>query len=115
MAGEKYIKKIILTNNDVYYVYDVGAPRKSDLNDYLPLTGGTITGNLTIDEQLYAGTLKVKTIEYQDIATDNVLIQSADGTVKKRSVDKLLEDIGGCSYSMDTSSGVLSFKIGKFE
>lgn len=116
MADEKFIKKIKLTDGSVYYLYDVNAPRKSDLGNYLPLTGGTITGNLKVDQQIEAGTLKVDTIEYHSTsATDNVLIQAADGTIKKRSADKLLEDIGGCSYSMDTTTGTLSFKIGKQE
>lgn len=111
--ADKYIKKIKLNDGTSYYVYDVGAPRTSDLNNYLPLTGGTITGNLTVDQQLMAGSLKVTSIEYQSTTTDNVLIQSADGTIKKRSVDNLLEDIGGCSYAISSSTGTLSFKVGK--
>lgn len=114
---KKYIKKIKLSdangNEQIRYVYDCGAPRQEELNNYLPLTGGTVTGNLTIDQQLQAGTLKIISIEYQSDATDNVLIQKADGTIMKRSTENLLEDIGGCSYSMDDSTGTLSFKIGK--
>lgn len=110
---EKFIKKIKLTDGSVYYLYDANAPRISDLENYLPLTGGTVTGNLKVDEQIHAGTLKVDTITYQSTTTDNVLIQAADGTIKKRSADNLLEDIGGCSYSMNGTTGTLSFKIGK--
>ena len=113
MPNEKYIKKIKLSDGSVYYVYDINAPRKTDLDNYLPKTGGTITGNLTVDQKLAAGSLQIESIEFQSTTTDNVLIQSADGTIKKRSADKLLEDIGGCSYTMDDSSGVISFKIGK--
>lgn len=113
MADEKYIKKIKLDDGSVYYVCDVNAPRISDLDNYLPIAGGTITGNLTVDQKIQAGSLKVVSIEYQSTTTDNVLIQAADGTIKKRSTDNLLEDIGGCSYSMDAATGTLSLKIGR--
>ena len=49
-----------------------------------------------------------------DAAIDNVLVQDATtGQIKKRSTDKLLEDIGGISYSIDNTSGTLSFKLGR--
>lgn len=111
--AEQYIKKIKLNNGSTYYLYDAGAPRKADLDNYLPIGGGTITGNLQVDQQIIAGTLKVTSIEYQNTATDNVLIQAADGTIKKRSADDLLADIGGCSCSMDKSTGTLSIQLGK--
>lgn len=113
MPVEKYIKKIKLSDGSVYYVYDVNAPRKTDLDNYLPKAGGTITGNLDVDEKIRANKLQIDSVEYQSATTDNVIIQAADGTIKKRSSDKLLGDIGGCSFSMDASTGVLSFKIGK--
>ena len=111
--AEKYIKKIKLTDGSTYYLYDAGAPRKDDLNNYLPLSGGTITGNLEVDKKLRAGTLAVDTIEYQSTSTDNVLIQAADGTIMKRSTDNLLADIGGFSCSMNNETGTLSLQLGK--
>ena len=111
--AEKYIKKIKLSDGSTYFIYDANAPRKADLDNYLPLSGGTITGNLTVDQLIHAGSLQVDSIEYQSTSTDNVLIQSADGTIKKRSADNLLEDIGGFSCSVDSSSGTLAFKLGK--
>ena len=113
MAETKYIKKIKLDNGDVYYLYDTGAPRASDLNNYLPLTGGTITGNLSVDQKITAGTLKVVSIEFITETPTNVLVQDANGNIKKRSTDDLLNDIGGISYSMDDSTGTLSLKFGK--
>ena len=113
MPEQKYIKKIKLSDGAVYYVYDVNAPRKADLDNYLPVSGGSITGNLDVDQQLVAGTLKVDSIEYHATKTDNVLVQAADGTIKKRSADKLLEDIGGFSCNVDKSKGILTFKLGK--
>lgn len=110
---EKYIKKIKLTDGSTYFIFDAGAPRKADLDNYLPTSGGTITGNLQVDELIRVGSLQVESIEYQSTSTDNVLIQAADGTIKKRSTDTLLADIGGFSCSMDNESGTLSFQLGK--
>lgn len=109
--AEKYIKKIKLDDGSVYFIYDADAPRKADLDNYLPLSGGTITGNLSVDELITTGKLKVQSIEYLSTSTDNVLIQDADGTIKKRSTDNLLADIGG--FSCSANDGVLSFKLGK--
>ena len=114
--AKKYIKKITLDDSSTYYVYDVEAPRITDLNNYLPLDGGEITGNLRVDQQLRAGTLKVDTIQFiQSDNYDNILIQNADGTIMKRSKDNLLGDIGGCSFRMDDASGVWSFQQGKYQ
>ena len=111
---EKYVKKIKLSDGSTYFVFDASAPRKTDLDNYIPKTGGTITGNLDVDKQIKAGSLSIQSVEFVSQTTpDNVLVQSADGTIKKRSTDKLLEDIGGCSYKYDDLTGTLSFKIGK--
>ena len=65
---------------------------------------------------LYMGDLGYLTT-YEEIAEayeiDNVLTQASNGDIKKRDTDYLLKDIGGCSYSMDDSSGILSLKLGK--
>lgn len=111
--NQKFIKRIKLTDGSVHYVYDVNAPRLSDLDNYLPLTGGTITGNLTVDEKLHAGSIQIDTIEFQESAVTSVLTIDSNGNLKQRSANNLLEDIGGCSYSMDSASGALSFKIGR--
>lgn len=113
MANVQYIKKIRLSDGATYYIYDAGAPRVEDLENYLPISGGTITGNLEVDQKLTAGELAVESIEWLSTAADNVLVQKADGSIVKRSANNLLADIGGCSYSMDDSTGVLSFKLGK--
>jgi len=111
--ADKYIKKIKL-ENEVYYVYDAGAPRTSDLDNYLPLSGGTITGNLEVDQQIKAGTLKIQSVEYIQEGTGfSILVYDSNGNVKQESADNLLKDIGGISYSMDDTTGTLSFKFGK--
>jgi len=113
MAEEKYIKKIQLSNGQVYYIYDVNAARASELDNYLLKSGGTMTGDLTIDAALQANSLKVVSVDDRKIAVTNVLTQNTDGAIQKRDADNLLEDIGGISYSMDESTGLLSFKFGR--
>lgn len=113
--AKKYIKKVTLDDMSTYYIYDAEAPRITDLNNYVPITGGTITGNLTVDQKICAGELQVLDIRYiQSDDYTNVLIQQADGTIMKRSIDSLLGDIGGCSFKMNDATGVLSFQQGKF-
>lgn len=53
-----------------------------------------------------------KAITEVDLITKGISNRyTADGTIKKRSTDNLLADIGGFSCSAD--DGVLSFKLGK--
>lgn len=111
--AKKYIKKLSLSDGAKLYFYDEEAPRADDLNSYLPLTGGTITGNLTIDEKLISGKLQITSIEYinQEDASDVLLVDLA-GNVKKYDLDNFLELIGGCSYKF-TDSNTVKFKQGK--
>ena len=116
MAKEKvFIKKVQLSNGDIYYVYDEGAARLSDLDNYVPINGGTITGNLQVDQQITTNGLYVLALEYitEEHEITNVLVADSDGEIKKRSTDLLLNDIGGTSYSMDTTNGTLILKRGK--
>ena len=102
------IKKIKLSNGDIYSIFDEGALRLDSTTHKL------ITGNTLVDQVILDGDLYIT--EVDDIAVDptNVLVwDSTTGQIKKRSTDYLLEDIGGISYSMDASTGVLSFKFGK--
>jgi len=115
------IKKIKLSNGSVYSIFDEGALRLNKGPD------GTkkypdepddliITGNGVVDELILKGHIYVTAIDDVPVSTaiTNVLVQdTSNGEIKKRSTDKLLEDIGGISYSMDEGSGTLSFKIGK--
>ena len=52
---KKYVQKIVLSDGSVRYFYDAEAPRKSELNDYLPKAGGTIDGDLDISGGLSVG------------------------------------------------------------
>ena len=106
------IKKIKLSDGSVYSIFDEGALRLD------PESNKLLTGNQVVDNVIIEGNLSILEIDDVplDAAIDNVLVQDATtGQVKKRSTDKLLEDIGGISYSIDNTSGTLSFKLGKQE
>lgn len=104
------IKKIKLSDGSIYSIFDEGALRLD------PESNKLLTGNQIVDNVIIAGNLSILEIDDVplDATIDNVLVQDATtGQVKKRSTDKLLEDIGGISYSIDNTSGTLSFKLGK--
>ena len=104
------IKKIKLSDGSVYSIFDEGALRVD------PESNKLLTGNQVVDNVIIAGNLSILEIDDVplDATIDNVLVQDATtGQIKKRSTDKLLEDIGGISYSIDNTSGTLSFKLGK--
>lgn len=104
------IKKIKLSDGSVYSIFDEGALRLD------PESNKLLTGNKVVDNVIIEGNLSILEIDDVplDASIDNVLVQDATtGQVKKRSTDKLLEDIGGISYSIDNASGTLSFKFGK--
>ena len=104
------IKKIKLSDGSVYSIFDEGALRLD------PESNKLLTGNQVVDNVIIEGNLSIVEIDDVplDAAIDNVLVQDATtGQIKKRSTDKLLEDIGGISYSIDNTSGTLSFKLGK--
>ena len=106
------IKKIKLSDGSVYSIFDEGALRLD------PKSNKLLTGNQVVDNVIIEGNLSILEIDDVplDAAIDNVLVQDATtGQIKKRSTDKLLEDIGGISYSIDNTSGTLSFKLGKQE
>lgn len=101
----KRIKKIKLSNNQVYSIFDEGALR-------LDSTGKLITGNDVVDKLILEGDLYITEVDDMDVATSNVLVQeTSTGLIKRRSADKLLEDIGG--YSASVNSNILQLKLGK--
>ena len=101
----KYIKKIKLSDGSEYLIKD---------SDALHTAGGTLTGDLTVDAKITANNLYILQVTYIQEKPTNVLVMDENtNEVKKRDVDNLLADIGGISYSMDDTTGTLSFKIGK--
>lgn len=109
MADNLRIKKIKLSNGSVYSIFDEGSLHLNE-NNVL------ITGNSIVDEAILDGHLYITEIDDIPVnqSIDNVLVQdSITGEIKKRTTNKLLEDIGGISYSMDEANGILSLQIGK--
>lgn len=111
MPEKKLIKKIKLSDGGLYYLCDSDA--REALQNYLPLTGGTVTGELDIQNICKTNSLYILQTEFIEYTPTNVLIQTDDGKIEKRSVDKLLGDIGGVTYDMDDVTGTLTLKIGK--
>jgi len=102
------IRKIKLDNGAVYSIFDEGALRLNE-NNVL------ITGNGIVDEAIIRGHFRI--VEIDDIPVSevitNVLVQDdITKEIKRRSTDKLLEDIGGISYKLE-NNGVLSLQVGK--
>lgn len=109
MADNLRIKKIKLSNGSVYSIFDEGSLHLNE-NNVL------ITGNSIVDEAILDGHLYITEIDDIPVnqSIDNVLVQDpTTGEIKKRTTNKLLEDIGGISYSMNDTNGVLSLQIGK--
>lgn len=104
------IKRIKLSDGSVYSIFDEGAIR---LND----AGKLVTGNKVVDKVILEGNLYVTEIDDVpvDATIDNVVTMVRDENgyyaLKKRSTEKLLQDIGGTSHEVNGT--VLSLKIGK--
>lgn len=104
------IKRIKLSNGSVYSIFDEGALR---LNE----AGKLVTGNTIVDQIILEGNLYISEIDDVpvDDAIDNVvtMVRDENGyyTLKKRSTEKLLADIGGTSHEVHGT--VLSLHIGK--
>lgn len=104
------IKKIKLSNNQIYSIFDEGALRLDEVTHKL------ITGNAVVDQVLLDGDLYIAEVDDIPVDPTNVLVwEEATGQVCKRSTNLLLADIGGISYGMNENTGVLSLKYGKQE
>ena len=102
------IKKIKLSNDQIYSIFDNGALRIDDATHKL------ITGNSIVDQVLLDGDLYIAEVDDIPVDPTNVLVwEEATGQIYKRSTNLLLEDIGGISYGMDEDTGILSLKYGK--
>ena len=99
----RYIKKIQLSDGSVYWIKDSNA---------LPLSGGTLTGDLKVDALIKAKNLFILNMEVMVDTPTNVLVED-EGEIKKRSTDYLLKDIGGYSVDFDSTNGTLELKLGK--
>lgn len=101
----KYISKVQLSDGSIYYIKDSEALR----------AGGRITGDLTVDGKIKTNNLFIMSVKIMEYKPTNVLVEDeTDNSIKKRSTDLLLEDIGGYScVEDDLENGILTLKKGK--
>lgn len=124
MADPKqYLKKIKLPSNEIKWIRDDEAIHADEigdyLDDYLPLTGGTITGPVTAST-ITVGDLTVTNLDLGDIpeittTISNVLTKDEDDgdKLKYHSTDNFLYEIGGIGkVSVDNNNTVI-YSLGK--
>lgn len=122
MPNNNYISKIKV-GNQIYWVKDIEA--RTEMENYLPLTGGEVSGDITIIDPTSGdtnvvisnnGSITAKNLILEDIqekttTIPNVLTLDTDDTIKYHSTDNFLAEIGG--YSAKAEPGLLTLKLGK--
>lgn len=122
MPDKNYISKIKV-GNQIYWVKDSDA--RSEMDNYLPLTGGEVSGDITLidpnsgDEKVIIsndGSITAQNLILEDIqeittTISNVLTLDNDDKIKYHSTDNFLAEIGG--YSAKAEPGLLTLKLGK--
>lgn len=117
MADEK-ITKIELSDGSIYSFFD------KDAMHYDEQSGKILVGDAFIDNVLIQNNLFIMKLDDVPIdkVIDNLLTQDKlTGKIRRRDINKVLEDIGGCSYQIkeigsnngEQKQAVLSLKIGK--
>ena len=121
---KQYLKKIKWPSNDVKWIRDDEAVHTDEigdyLQDYLPLTGGDITGDVNIvGDVSITGDLSATNISLGDItekttAVSNVLTKDEQDSnkLKYHSTDDFLREIGGIG-EVSVDNNVLVYTIGK--
>ena len=126
---KKYLKKVKLPNDsDIRWIRDAEAVHTDEidsyLSDYLPLTGGTITGPLT------ATTITANTITVSDLSVTNLDLgdipaittpisnvltkdEDDDDKLKYHSTENFLYEIGGIGV-VKVENNVLTYELGKY-
>lgn len=122
MPNNNYISKVKV-GNQIYWVKDIDA--RSDMENYLPLAGGEVSGDITlkdpdsgdtkvtisVDGSITAQNLVLEDIQEKTTTIPNVLTLDTDDTIKYHSTDNFLAEIGG--YSAKAEPGLLTLKLGK--
>lgn len=131
---KKYLKKVKLPNDsDIRWIRDAEAVHTDEidsyLSDYLPLTGGTITGPLTATT-ITANTITATTITVSDLSVTNLDLgdipaittpisnvltkdEDDDDKLKYHSTENFLEEIGGIGV-VKVEDNVLTYELGKY-
>ena len=122
MPDKKYVSKVKV-GNQIYWVKDIDA--RSDMENYLPLAGGEVSGDITlkdpdsgdtkvtisVDGSITAQNLVLEDIQEKTTTIPNVLTLDDDDKIKYHSTDNFLAEIGG--YSAKAEPGLLTLKLGK--
>lgn len=111
---ENKLRKIKLSNGQIYSLYDEGALRLDSNNKLIIDDLTSPTGVSFIDELILNGELSI--IEVDEVPVTgviyNVLVQDpVSGKIMKRDTDNLLKDIGG--FSANVQNETLVLKLGK--
>lgn len=109
MTEELKITKLKLSNGQIYSFFDKDAMHYDEQSGKL-LVGDAFIDNVLINnEGLFIIELDDMPIEK---VIDNLLTQDRlTGKIRRRDINKVLEDIGG--YSANAQNGVLSLQLGK--
>lgn len=122
---KQYLKKIKLPNNDIKWLRDDEAIHTDEigdyLDDYLPLTGGDITGDVNITGDVsITGNLEASNISLGDITEKTTTISNVltkdelDGDkLKYHSTDNFLYEIGGIGQVTVGNDNVVVYSLGK--
>lgn len=123
---KQYLKKIKLPSNDIKWIRDDEAVHTDEigsyLDDYLPLTGGDITGDVNITGDVsITGNLSATNISLGDISEktttiSNVLTKDEQDSnkLKYHSTEDFLEEIGGIGV-VSVENNVLTYSLGKYK
>ena len=117
---KQYISKVKMADGTVYWIKDAAVA-----GNYLPLTGGELTGDITLKDtttgdtnitlttegDIIAKSLKLEDIDEKTAAVSNVLTLDDDDSIKFHSTDDFLSEIGG--YSAKVQNEQLKLKLGK--
>lgn len=106
----KKIRKIKLSNGKVYSIFDENGIHVD------PISHKIISGNPVIDTIILDNdSIFISEIDGVVLESDFVVYNPNTGQINYRSKDKVLKDIGGTAYEVDTQQGTLKLQVGKFE
>ena len=115
---KRYIKRIKLPNETTpRYLYDEEAIHEDEIDsylaDYLPLTGGNVTGDVSITGTLSASTISLGDIPEMTTPVSNVLTKDTEDNnkLKYHSTDEFLREIGGIGV-VSVENNVLTYTVG---
>ena len=82
MPDKKYVSKVKV-GNQIYWVKDIDA--RSDMENYLPLAGGEVSGDITLKDP-DSGDTKVTISVDGSITAQNLVLEDIQEYLRKRGV-----------------------------